>query len=390
MVFRMGEQRSFDLVLLGATGFTGGLTAEYLARRMPEGGRWALAGRNRDRLDAVRRRLGARWESLPLLEADVADPASLRELAGKTKVVATTAGPYLAHGEPLVAACAEAGTDYLDLCGEPEFFDRMYLRHHATAERTGARLVHACGFDSIPYDLGVFYTVKQLPEGVPLRISGSVSTNATFSGGTYASALGVFARPLPMVRAGRERAAAEGRPAGRRVHSGPGSLHRDAETGRWLVPLPTIDPRVVALSARLLPEYGPDFRYSHHAAFRRLPVVVGATAGLGALAALAQLPPVRKALSGLRSPGSGPSEERRARSRFTARFTGEGGGRRVVTEVSGGDPGYDETAKMFGESALCLAFDDLPPTSGQVTTAAAMGDALLGRLVDAGLVFRVV
>ncbi|MBB2934247.1 short subunit dehydrogenase-like uncharacterized protein [Amycolatopsis bartoniae] len=383
----MAEPRSFDVVLLGATGFTGALTAEYLARRMPEGGRWAIAGRNREKLEALRARLGLPAQ---LLEADVTDRASLRKLAESAKVVISTVGPYLEHGEPLVAACAEAGTDYVDLCGEAEFFDLVYLRHHETAARTGARIVHACGFDSVPHDLGVFYTVKQLPEGVPLRISGAVRTNATFSGGTYASALGVFSRLVPMVRTARERVRAEGQPAGRRVRTNPGLPHRDPGTGRWLAPLPTIDPQVVGRSARLLDSYGPDFQYQHYVSFKRLPTLVGAAAGAGALVAATQLPPVRKALSGVRKQGSGPSEEQRARSWFKVRFTGEGGGKRVVTEVAGGDPGYDETAKMLGESALALAFDPLPPTAGQVTPAAAMGDALLGRLVDAGMVFRVV
>ncbi|GAB2975218.1 saccharopine dehydrogenase NADP-binding domain-containing protein [Amycolatopsis acidiphila] len=386
----MAEQRGFDLVLFGATGFTGGLTAEYLARHLPEGGRWALAGRNPEKLAAMRDRLGPRWAELPLLHADVTDPKSLEEVAASAKVVITTVGPYLLHGEPLVAACAKAGTDYVDLTGEPEFFDRTYVRHHRTAERTGARIVHACGFDSVPHDLGVFYTVKQLPAGVPLRISGQVRTGATFSGGTYASALTVFSRLLPMVRAARERARAEPKPAGRRVRAETGKPHRDPGTGRWLAPLTTIDPQVVALSGRLLESYGPDFGYSHYVSFKRLPTVAGAAAGMGALAVLAQIPPVRRALSNLQKPGSGPSEERRARSWFKVRFVGEGGGKRVVTEVAGGDPGYDETAKMLAESAMCLAFDDLPPTAGQVTTAAAMGDALLARLVDAGLMFRVV
>src|SRR5690606_30319979 len=152
-------QREYDIVVFGATGFTGGLTAEYLAAHVPEGCRWALAGRNTTKLEAVRERLAAIEPScadLPLVQADVTDPASLARVAESARVVATTVGPYLEYGEPLVAACAEAGTDYVDLTGEPEFVDRMYLAHHETARRTGARIVHACGFDSIPYDLGVF------------------------------------------------------------------------------------------------------------------------------------------------------------------------------------------------------------------------------------------
>ncbi len=182
----MRADRPYDLVLFGATGFTGGLTAEYLARHAPDRLRWALAGRNPDKLAAVRDRLAAidpALADLPLLTADVTDPASLRAVAESARVVATTVGPYVHHGEPLVAACAAAGTDYLDITGEPEFVDRMYVRHHAEAVRTGARLVHACGFDSIPHDLGVWYTVKQLPADGPIAVDGYVRAGGRFSPG---------------------------------------------------------------------------------------------------------------------------------------------------------------------------------------------------------------
>jgi short subunit dehydrogenase-like uncharacterized protein len=148
--------REYDVVVFGATGFTGELTAEYLARKAGGETRGALAGRNLEKLEAVRRRLAdvnAACAKLPLLQADISDPASIRAIAESTKVVITTVGPYIHYGEPLVAACAAAGTDYVDLTGEPEFVDLMWLRHHKAAEASGARIVHSCGFDSIPYDL---------------------------------------------------------------------------------------------------------------------------------------------------------------------------------------------------------------------------------------------
>ncbi len=384
--------RDFDIVLFGATGYTGGLTADYLAGNVPAGCRWALAGRNQARLEAVRDRLATvdpGLADLPLLHADAAEPASLREVADRARVVITTVGPYLEHGEPLVAACAAAGTDYVDLTGEPEFVDRMYVRHHQQAVDSGARIVHACGFDSIPHDLGALFTVEQLPEGVPLRVRGYVRSNATFSGGTFASAMTAMSRGPQMKRAMAERRRVEPRPEGRKVHTTARRPHHDAEAGYWLVPLPTIDPFVVKRSAAALERYGPDFTYSHYAAVKRLPTLVAGIAGVGALAAAAQLPPLRKLLLSRVPQGQGPSEERRARSWFTVQFIGEGGGRRVCTEVAGGDPGYTETAKMLAESALSLAFDDNPATAGQVTTAAAMGDNLVRRLVKAGITFTV-
>jgi short subunit dehydrogenase-like uncharacterized protein len=383
------RQRRYDVVLFGATGFTGGLTAEYLARAVPPKASWALAGRNTAKLEIVRDRLGVLWSGLPLLQADVTDPASLRELAESTRVLITTVGPYVTHGEPLVAACAEAGTDYVDLTGEPEFVDRCYARYHARAVQTGARLVHSCGYDSIPHDLGVYFTVRQLPAGVPLRVRGFVRVHGRFSGGTFQSAITGFSRVRHNVAAHRERRRLEPRPADRRARSVGGRLHHDKDAHAWVMPLPTIDGQVVARSARALDRYGPDFTYTHFAAARKLRSLLGGTATVAGAFALAQVPPARRWLERRVPAGSGPSAERRARSWFTIRFVGEGGGRRVITEVSGGDPGYDETAKMLAESALCLAFDDLPPTSGQVTTAAAMGDALIERLEKAGITFTV-
>jgi short subunit dehydrogenase-like uncharacterized protein len=376
----------FDVVVLGATGYTGALTAEYLKGRADGKVRLALAGRSRSKLQAVRDRLAA---DLPLIEADVDDPASMRELASSARVLITTVGPYIKYGDAVVAACAEAGTDYVDLTGEPEFVDRMWLRYHEQAKRSGARIVHSCGFDSIPHDLGVFFTVGQLPEQVPITISGYVRTNGTFSGGTYSTAITAFSRLRQTAQTAAERRRKEQRPPDRRAKGVMGKPRHDSYAGGWIVPLPTIDPLVVLRSARALERYGPDFSYSHYFVSKRLLTLAEIAVGGGAAIALAQLPPTRNALLKLAPAGEGPSPERREKSWFRVRFVGEGGGRRVLTEVSGGDPGYTETAKMLAESALSLAQDDLPERSGQLTPAAAMGEHLQRRLEAAGIRFRV-
>ncbi|MFF8503023.1 saccharopine dehydrogenase family protein [Streptomyces anulatus] len=384
--------RPLDVVLFGATGFVGTLTAEYLAAHAPAGLHWALAGRSRAKLEGLRERLitiAPGCADLPLLEVDADDAEALAELAASTRVVATTVGPYIRYGEKLVAACAEAGTDCADLTGEAEFIDRMYLEHDARARETGARIVHACGFDSVPHDLGAYFTVKQLPEEVPLTVDGFVRTDAVFSGGTFASALTAMGRGPQMLAAARERRLHEPRLVRRRVRTPVGSPHFSGPVGTWALPLPTVDPTIVGRSARSLERYGPDFRYRHFASVKTLPMALGAPVAIGALVAAAQVEGAREWLMGRYEPGQGPDEERRRRSWFTIRFVGEGGGRRVFTEVSGGDPGYGETAKILAESAVCLALDELPETSGQVTTAVAMGDALLERLTAAGLRFRV-
>jgi saccharopine dehydrogenase (NAD+, L-glutamate forming) len=382
--------RDHDIVLFGATGFTGELTAQYLAAHAPDGLRWALAGRNPDKLAAVRDGLGERWADLPLLSADSSSPDSLATLAASTKVLVTTVGPYLAYGEPLVAACAEAGTDYVDLTGEPEFVDRMYLAHHAIAERTGARLVHACGFDSIPHDLGAYFTVQQLPTDQPITMRGVVRAGGTFSGGTFHSALTAMSRPKQMKQAAGARRKAEPRPEGRSSRASGAKPQKDEVLGYYLLPLPTIDPMVVARSGAALPAYGPDFRYSHFAGFKKPYVAAGSALGIGALAAAAQVRPLRNFLKSRIKPGDGPDEARRDKAWFRVDFVGRAGDQQVHTRVSGGDPGYGETAKMLAESAMCLALDDNPPLAGQLTTAQAMGDNLLTRLQAAGITFEVV
>ena len=389
---RPGSERELDLVLFGATGFTGRLTAAYLAAHAPGGLRWALAGRDHSKLESVRERLVNLDESLgelSLLRADLTDEVSLKEIANRARVVISTVGPYLQYGEPLVAACAEAGTDYVDLTGEAEFVDRMYVAHHATAQQAGSRLVHACGFDSIPHDLGAYFTVQQLPDDVPITMRGVVRAGATPSGSTVHTAMNVFSRRRQSKEAHAVRRKVEAHPEGRRARAVAGKPRRDPVLGRWLVPLPTIDPMIVARSAAALPAYGPDFRYSHYAGTKTLRYAVGGASTAAALGLAARVPPLKRAVLTRVPQGGGPDRARRARSWFTVDFVAEGGGQSVHTRVSGGDPGYDETAKMLAESALSLAFDENPPTSGQVTTAQAMGDALTERLRHAGLKFEI-
>jgi short subunit dehydrogenase-like uncharacterized protein len=401
----MPREAEYDIVLFGATGFTGELTAQALLSRMPPGARWALAGRDQASLAAVRERLAAidpAAAELPLLVADVDDTATVEALAASSRVLISAVGPYLLRGEPLVAACARAGTDYVDLCGEPEFVDLMYLRYHQLARESGARLVHSCGFDSVPYDLGALFTIGQIPEAaeVPLALEGFGLASASFSGGTYHSLVGALGRLKESGRVGRQRRSVErhspdGKLAeGRRVRGVSRRPHRDRLGGGWVVAVPTIDPQQVLRTARLNERYGPDFSYAHYVVIRKLRTMVVLGAVVGAVGMLAQVRPTRKVLLKLKRQGSGPSEARRARSFFRVRFRAQIGGeepRVLVTEVSGGDPGYGETAKMLAQSALCLAFDEVPaPGGGQWSPALALGQPLIDRLIEAGIVFRVV
>ena len=379
--------RTYDVLVFGATGFTGGLTAAEVARRAPAGCRWAIAGRSRRRLEGVRAGLAADDPSLaelPVIVADVDDPGSMRDLAASTRVLITTVGPYLRYGDPVVAACAVEGTDYLDLTGEAEFVDRTWLSHHVTAEGSGARLVHAAGFDSIPHDLGVRFTVGHLPSDAPLTVHGYVKAVGAFSGGSLASAMGFLGRIGPGRRTAAERLQVEGPP------SRPATLVRGPmqHAGSWSLPFPSVDAQIVLRSSAAL-GYGTGLSYSHNFVVGPLPMVPLALFGVATVGLLSQVPPVRDGISKLVPPGSGPSEAARARNHFDVRFVGSGGGRRVVAQVTGGDPGYTETSKMLAESALCLVYDELPEVAGQTTTAIAMGEALTGRLQRAGIGFEV-
>jgi saccharopine dehydrogenase (NAD+, L-glutamate forming) len=386
--------RSFDLVLFGATGFTGRLVAEYLARKgeIPPS-RWAIAGRSAAKLHEVREHLAtidARLADLAIIEASSDAPSSLRAMASATKVVATTVGPYMLHGLPLVEACVTEGTHVCDITGEPEYVAETITRFDEAARAKGVAVVSTCGFDSVPHDLGAWLAVRALPRtDEPTKVHGLVWAKGDFSGGTWQSAVNAMARPRETRAAVvKSRKPAQG---GRKVGSAGEGLHFEKRVGAWAVPLPTIDPAVVLRSAAELAEYGSSFRYGHYARVKSLATVAGAGVFLGGVAALAQVPLTRAWLLERRGSGEGPSTDRRARHRFEVRFFGERGAARSEVVVSGKDPGYDETAKMLAEAALCLALDDTkrPSKSGVLTPVLALGDAYLTRLRLAGMVFEV-
>ncbi len=389
----MAKNRKYDIVLFGATGFTGELTAQYLASQADSNLTWAIAGRNRTRLEQVREELAAinpACAEIDILLADAGDAVALKEVAAAASVIITTVGPYIRYGEALVAACAECGTDYVDLTGEPEFVDRMWLAYQEQAQASGARIVTSCGFDSIPHDLGALFTVQQLPEGVPIEVEGFVRAGGDISGGTWHSAITAFSRLRKTIEAGKQRRARESWPGDRRIGSTQQGIRYSKVLGSWVVPFPGIDPQVVRRSAASDERYGPAFRYGHYIQVKSLPKVAALVGGASLAMLGAQFKFTRRRLLKFRDPGNGPSAETRAKAWFRVRFIGKGGGKQVITEVTGGDPGYGETAKMLAESAMCLAKDRLPKRSGLLTPATAMGDKLIKRLQKAGIGFNVV
>lgn len=395
------QEREFDVVVWGATGFTGRLVAAYLLERYGAGGslRWAIGGRDATRLEAARRELGSVAAEVELVLADAEDQASLDAMARRSRVVCSTVGPYAVHGSPLVAACVHHGTHYCDLTGEVQWMRRMIDTHHHRAGETGARIVHTCGFDSIPSDLGTAFLQRMALERhgaacsrVKLRVR---EMRGGLSGGTIASMLNMFeeAEADPVVRALLDDPYALNPAEERRGLDGPErSLPEyDADCSAWVTPfvMAAINTRVVRRSHALLGfPYGRDFRYDEGMIMPfgpwGFPLAAGASAATAAVSASAGWRPLRRALQPmLPRPGQGPSEQARNAGRFVIDLIGRhpAGAQTLRVRVQGkGDPGYAATSRMLGESAVCLAQDPLSSPGGVLTPAVAMGDALRERL----------
>jgi short subunit dehydrogenase-like uncharacterized protein len=410
------SDREYDVVVQGATGFTGRLVAEYLLGRYGVGGelRWAMAGRNPAKLEAVRdeigREAGKDASGVPIVVADADDRAALDALAASARVVCSTVGPYAKYGSGLVAACVGAGTDYCDLTGELQWMRRMIDAHEPGAKASGARIVHNCGFDCIPSDLGTWFVQREMRgrHGVParrvsLRVRGS---KGGASGGTIASMLNMLdeAERDPSIRrllADPYALNPEGRRSGPDGNEGLRPTHDDdfdAWTGFFV--MAGINTRVVRRTNALLGDlYGADFRYDEAILTGDGPLgwlkAAGLGLGTGSVMALMALGPIRRlAARFLPKPGEGPSKEVRESGYWDLELFAEhpdDRGKSLRARVTGDrDPGYGSTAKMLAESAVCLAQDEARTGGGFWTPAAAMGDALVTRLsANAGVTFRI-
>ncbi|MGB5690698.1 MAG: saccharopine dehydrogenase NADP-binding domain-containing protein [Woeseiaceae bacterium] len=406
------NDREFDIVVYGATGFTGHLVAQYLLRRYGIGGdlRWSIAGRSASKLESIRSALGEEAADLEIMVADSRDKGALASLAARTRVVLTTVGPYALYGSDLVAACVEAGTDYCDLAGEVQWIRKMVDMHHERAQQTGARIVHCCGFDSIPMDMGVFFLQQEAKKrhgdycrSISLFVK---ATKGTASGGTIASMMNIIEeaqadRSVARILADPYALNPEGERAGPDQRDQQKVVH-DKEAACWTAPfvMAGVNTRVVRRSHALAGfPYGRDFRY-------REAVITGKgisgwlkgnlmTLGLGTLVVGMSFGSTRKLLKNfvLPKPGEGPSPELQQEGFFNLVQIGEhADGSIMRTRITGDqDPGYGSTSKMLAEAAVCLAHDDLDTTGGVLTPAFAMGDKLLARLrANAGLTFDVV
>ena len=405
------ERREFDVIVLGATGFTGALVADYLCRQYRVGGdlRWAVAGRNEQKLVRLRESLGPAAASVPIIVADTLDAASMRELAGRTRVVLTTVGPYARYGSEVVAACADKGTHYCDLAGEVQWIRRMIDAHHDTARSSGARIVHCCGFDSIPMDIGAWFLQREAMERFGAYCDSIVLLVKAMKGGASGGTMASMMNLMREARADRDVARLLARPYSLNPEgeqSGPDrrdqrGIRFDADARSWTAPfiMASVNTRVVRRSHALLGyPWGSGFRY--HEAIRTGPGPGGwsrsamITAGLAGLVGVASFGWSRNLLERfvLPKPGTGPDERAREHGFFNLQQIGTlADARQIRSRITGDrDPGYGSTSRMLAESAVCLALDDLASEGGVLTPAAAMAAPLIERLqANAGLRFEI-
>ena len=385
----------FDTVVYGATGFTGQLVAEYLAAKYKadSGLTWAMAGRSKDKLAAVRDAIGAPADT-PLIVADAGDPASLKAMVAQTKSVITTVGPYQLYGNELIAACVEAGIDYFDLCGEPIWMRQMIDKHEAAAKASGARIVFSCGFDSVPFELGTFFVQEEAKRvfGAPAsRVKGRVrDMRGTLSGGTAASAKATFdavAKDLSLVTILNNSFALTPGFDGPKQPRGNKPAYED-DMQSWAAPfmMALINTRNVHRSNMLMGfPYGREFIYDEM-------VLTGAGEKGEANAKLVVAANSEKTGPNAPKPGEGPSKDERENGLYDLLYVAVAAdGRQVRAGVKGDrDPGYGSTSKMISECAICLLRDTPDVPAGIWTPGAAMGHKLIKRLTDhAGLTFEV-
>ncbi|MCB9032953.1 MAG: saccharopine dehydrogenase NADP-binding domain-containing protein [Chitinophagales bacterium] len=385
------SKRKYNIVVFGATGFTGSLVAEYLAKNATENNiLWAIAGRNKNKLQAVKDKLIAinnNCKSLDILIADVDDYSSLLDVCKQTDAVVTTVGPFILYGENLVKACVEAKTHYCDITGEPEFVKNMYKKYNEQAKTNKVYIVNCCGFDSIPADAGAFYTAMQLPANEQKTIRGFVSTNASFSGGTFASALHAFSDVAKLTASNK---ASKKSTNDKPVNFQP--LYFEKELKKWALTMPVIDNSIVAQTAKLRPTiFGKNFHYNQYLALKSLGQAIGITSVVSAMVIGAQLKFTRDLLLNYRKSGEGPSEQERNKYYFKVIFIGESETKKVMTKVSGGDPGYTETSKMLSETAMLIINqkDQLTLEGGVVTPSGLLGQLLIEKLNSKGIKFEI-
>jgi len=372
--------KTYDLVLFGATGFTGKLIATYLSNHsLKENINWAIAGRDFEKLQSLQNAL---INSKPdIIVADIKNQESLNNLASSTRLLMNTVGPFNWYGYPVIKACVENKTHYIDITGEPLFIHKIYDLYHEKAVSNGCTIVNCCGFDSIPADFATWITVKKMNPFEPKVVKTFVRTNASFSGGTITTAIHALYEQT------------KGNTVGNRLPKHPDApklklkIHFSKEMNSWAIPMPVVDPHIVKRTAAQMPDvYGP-FAYGQYFVRSSFWKVIKLLIPIAFISFFVRFEWFRNWLFRKFQSGTGPTVDERSKSKFEVKSFGESTSSNPKTIFSGGDPGYDETAKMFSESAFCIIEKERNKQliNGVLTPVEAFGSNLVERLIQKGI-----
>jgi len=373
------NNKKYDLVVYGASGFTGQLICEYLSTHKDAIDlNWAIAGRNITKLESISNQFSTKHKKIDVLYGDSFDKSSLDNIASQSKLVITTVGPYAIYGEQLVASCIDNQSYYLDLTGEPHFVHKIKEKYAQKAYDNNVAIIHSCGFESIPPDIGVYSAINQLKEP-NADVSYFFESNGDISGGTWASFINSLSSPIPIID---KRSKSQSK---KKIRKKKIFFHKEFK--RWALFFPVIDKYIVQKTAKSFNQYGDNFSFSEYMLFKSWKKLAFIIIGILIVSIISKSKLIKKWLLSLRPSGSGPSKERRSKNWFIAKVIAKGKSRSVITTIKGGDPGYGDTSKFISEMALCILTQEnkLLNNKGILTPVQVTGDLLVDRLRNAGI-----
>ena len=375
------NNKKYDLIVYGASGFTGQLICEYLSNHKDIANlNWAIAGRNTSKLESISMQFSTENKKIDVLHADSFDKPSLDNITSQSKLIITTVGPYAIYGEQLVASCIDNQTYYLDLTGEPHFVHKIKEKYAQKAYDNNVAIIHSCGFESIPPDIGVYSAINQLNEP-NADVSYFFESNGDISGGTWASFINSLSSPIPIISKGnKKRSKSKNKKNKKKIF-----FHKEFK--RWALFFPVIDKYIVQKTAKSFDQYGDDFSFSEYMLFKSWKKLAFIIVGIFIVSIISKVKFIKKWLLSLRPSGSGPSKDKRDSNWFIAKVIAKGQNASVMTTIKGGDPGYGDTSKFISEMALCILTqgDQLLKNKGVLTPVECTGGLLLDRLRNAGI-----
>jgi len=369
------SNKKYDLVVYGASGFTGQLICEYLSTHKDTLNLdWAIAGRNTDKLDLLSTQLSYENKKIDVLYSDSFDKISLDSVCSQSRLIISTVGPYAIYGENLIVSCINNNTHYLDLTGEPHFVHEISKKYAQKAYDNNVAIVHSCGFESIPPDIGVYSAINQLNEP-NADVSYFFESNGNISGGTWASFINSLSSPQPIISSSSKK----------KVRRKKIFFHKEFK--RWALFFPVIDKYIVRKTAKSFSNYGENFSFSEYMLFKSGKKLIMILIGIFIVSIISKSKLIKKWLLSLKPSGSGPSKEERAKNWFVSKIIAKGKRASVITTIKGGDPGYGDTSKFISEMALCVLTqgDQLLKNKGILTPVECTGDLLVDRLKNAGI-----